>query len=72
MNFLLKIIVNNSTRKLITPESVQIVPIDKFYHITSPHFEFVIEKKPQSNFIYEHCADTPSAVLKKSGIHIFP
>ncbi len=52
MNFLLKIIANNSARKLITPESFQMTPLDKFYHITSPHFEFVIEKKPASNSVY--------------------
>ena len=61
------------SRVLLKPEPFTFEPFHDKYKISSAQYEFVIENKPPpEQVIYTHRNDTPAAVLKKKGIHIFP
>jgi hypothetical protein len=67
-----KIIFRLVTRKFIEPEQVTIQPFEEFLRVSSKTYDFLIARKPPAELIYSHEVSTPSGVLKKTGIHIFP
>lgn len=46
--------------------------MEDMFHVTAKVYEFAISRKPPANLIYTHDCSTPSAVLKRPGIHILP
>jgi len=61
-----------TNRTLIVPEPFISQPLDEYFHITSKNYDFLVTSKPSCSEIYTIMSDTPSGLLKKNAIHIFP
>jgi hypothetical protein len=61
-----------AVRKMLEPEAAELAPFEEMFQMTSRNYDFVISRKPTANLIFEHDCSTPSGVLKKPGVHIFP
>ena len=59
-------------RKQIVPEKITMEPFENFFLVNSHTYSFLLPEAPNCDELYEHQPDTPSNLLKRKAIHIFP
>lgn len=57
---------------MIIPEAFTSSPVEQYFQIVSKNYDFLLDHNPSCSEIYVHQSDSPSSLLRRSAIHIFP